>query len=128
MKITKNVETSNPKGKDAFSRYWIRLNLGLNGFTIRSFAEKNGVKDGTVSVVFSRPYPRMERLIADTLGLAPETIWPSRYDSAGRPNRRNRWYDRKLGVWKPKVTQKNLESRRNILNEDRDEANKQRPD
>jgi len=77
-----------------FPRAWIILNLQVKGFSLRSFAKTHGLKPGTVGVVFSRPYPRMERLIGDTLGLAPQEIWPSRYDSAGRPNRRNRWYDR----------------------------------
>lgn len=92
--MAQKEETNAPREKTAFSRSWIRLNLGLRGFTIQSFAKKHGVKAGTVGKVFTVPYPRMERLIADTLGLPPEIIWPSRYDSAGRPNRRNRWYDR----------------------------------
>ena len=90
--MTSNMEERNKT--TAFPRSWIRLNLGLKGFSIRSFAAKHGVKPGTVGAVFSRPYPRMEYLIAHTLGVAPWEIWPSRYDEAGQPNRRNRWYDR----------------------------------
>ena len=92
--MVEKKETNTPEEKAAFSRSWIRLNLGLRGFTIRSFARQHGVRSGTVGKVFTVPYPRMERLIAGTLNIPPEDIWPSRYDSTGRPNRRNRWYDR----------------------------------
>lgn len=90
--MVSNMEEQNKP--PPFSRSWIHLNLGLKGFTIRSFAKKHGVKPGTVGVVFSRPYPRMERLIADTIGIPPESIWPDRYGPDGKPNRHNRWYDR----------------------------------
>ncbi len=36
------------------------------------------------------PYPKAERIIAKAIGLHPMKIWPSRYDSAGRPNRTGR--------------------------------------
>ena len=111
-------ENNKLKENLAFSRSWVRLNLGLKGFTFQSFAEKHGVKPGTVGVVFSRPYPRMERLIADTLGIDPWTIWPERYDSAGRSNRPNLWYLRKSGGWKPKISGKGRLSQGKDLNED----------
>jgi len=94
MKTEENEGANKAEEEGAFSRSWIRLNLGLRGFTIRSFARQHGVRSGTVGKVFTVPYPRMERLIAGTLNIPPEDIWPSRYDSTGRPNRRNRWYDR----------------------------------
>ena len=97
--MSEKTEINNPEERAASLRSWIRLNLGLKGFTIRSFAKKHGVKPGTVAVAFSRPYPRMERLIGDTLGIPPEQIWPWRYDSAGRPNRFNTWYLRGRGLW-----------------------------
>lgn len=116
--MAQKEETNNPREKTAFSRSWIRLNLGLKGFTIQSFAKKHGVKAGTVGKVFSRPYPRMERLIAGTLGLPPAIIWPDRYGDDGKPNRPNLWYRRKSGGWKPKqnitgegeVKEKNVEA------------------
>ncbi len=59
-----------------------------------SFAKKHSVKLGTLGVVFLRPYPRMERLIGDTIKIPPEQIWPDRYGADGRPNRFNSWYRR----------------------------------
>ncbi len=34
------------------------------------------------------PYPKMERIIADTLGLPPQELWPERYNDDGSTNRR----------------------------------------
>lgn len=107
--MSKNNDINKSKQKVAFSRSWIKLSLGLRGFTIQSFAKQHGVKPSTVGTVFTRPYPRMERLIADTLGVAPEVIWPDRYDEKGKSNRVNLWYFRKTGIWKPKLRKKNCE-------------------
>jgi lambda repressor-like predicted transcriptional regulator len=108
MKIAKNRESRTARGKATSLRTWIKLNLAPKGFTIQSFAEKHGVKAGSVGVVFSRPYPRMERLIAHTLELAPQEILPSRYDENGKPNRPNLWHRRGTGGWRPKISRKNL--------------------
>ncbi|MDP1675023.1 MAG: helix-turn-helix transcriptional regulator [Burkholderiales bacterium] len=32
-----------------------------------------------------RPYPKAERIIAETLGVEPQVIWPSRYHADGTP-------------------------------------------
>jgi len=120
--MVEKKETNTPEEKAAFSRSWIRLNLGLKGFTIRSFAKQHGVKAGTVGKVFTVPYPRMERLIAHTLGLAPQEIWPSRYDENGKPNRPNLWYARKSGVWTPKIPFRDLKSRTKNLDKDSHET------
>ena len=48
-------------------------------------ASKNGVTRHCLYQVFRRTYPRMEKIIANTLGLHPQQIWPDRYDEYGRP-------------------------------------------
>jgi Ner family transcriptional regulator len=35
-----------------------------------------------------RPYPRAERLIAQAIGVPPETIWPARYAERGKDSTR----------------------------------------
>lgn len=32
-----------------------------------------------------RPYPKAERILAEFLGVSPQTIWPSRYHADGTP-------------------------------------------
>lgn len=62
--------------------------LGLRGRTMVSIARRLGLKKDTVYVVWQRPYPRIERVIADMLGIKPEDLFPDRYDAAGKPARR----------------------------------------
>lgn len=42
---------------------------------------------GSITLALRKPYPKAERIIAETLGVTPQTIWPSRYDENGVPNR-----------------------------------------
>jgi lambda repressor-like predicted transcriptional regulator len=84
-------------------REWVKFRLRLKGHSLKSFGRQYGIKAGTVGVVFSRPYPRMERLLADALETQPWELWPDRYGPDHKPNRPNLWYQRKSRAWKPKV-------------------------
>jgi len=57
-------------------------------WSLRQLALSQGLHHGTVAKALRHPYPRAERLIANTLDLRPEHIWPERYDHDGQPNRR----------------------------------------
>lgn len=46
-----------------------------------------GVTRSCVRTALDRPYPRMEKVLADALGLTPQTLFPERYDALGLPNR-----------------------------------------
>ena len=49
------------------------------GWTLRQLSSHHGYAPGSLGQALKRPWPRAERLIADAIGVAPETIWPSRY-------------------------------------------------
>lgn len=51
-------------------------------------AAEAGVKRSSLYSAFIKPYPRMEKVIADAVGLSPQDLFPERYDDAGLPNRR----------------------------------------
>ena len=57
------------------------------GWSFRRLALHHGVSPSTLRRALHQPYPRGEERIASALGIAPQQIWPSRYDSEGRPNR-----------------------------------------
>jgi len=38
-----------------------------------------------VNTALLRPWPHVEAIVADRLGLRPQDIWPSRYDADGKP-------------------------------------------
>ncbi len=44
-----------------------------------------GYASGTIYNVFRSAHPIAERIIADIVGVEPQDIWPSRYESDGWP-------------------------------------------
>ena len=50
------------------------------GISAAELARRNGYDNPTTFYnVFKAPYPKVERIIANFLGMQPEEIWPSRY-------------------------------------------------
>jgi len=62
----------------------IKAALDKAGWTLRALAAHHGVKAAsTFSHTFERSYPLNEKRIADAIGVAPQEIWPSRYNDDG---------------------------------------------
>ncbi|HBR97128.1 MAG TPA: hypothetical protein DD979_07095 [Gammaproteobacteria bacterium] len=53
-----------------------------------SIARDADVSRQAVWQALVKPYPRAEKIIAQTLGLTPQILFPERYDSDGLPNRK----------------------------------------
>ncbi|MEA5444715.1 helix-turn-helix domain-containing protein [Gammaproteobacteria bacterium AB-CW1] len=68
-------------------REWIKYQLRLRGSSLADVARRHGVSRDAAILALRKPYPRMERAIAEAIGLKPQQIWPERYDAAGFPNR-----------------------------------------
>lgn len=68
-------------------RAWIKYQLELRGYSLSSLARELGVSRHAPKLALDRPYPRMERAIAEKIELRPEQVWPERYDEHGKPNR-----------------------------------------
>lgn len=50
------------------------------GWSLRRLSAHHGyASPTTLTTALDRPWPKGERLIAEAIGVAPETIWPSRY-------------------------------------------------
>ncbi|MGG5216325.1 MULTISPECIES: helix-turn-helix domain-containing protein [Rahnella] len=49
------------------------------GTTMAAVSRRAGLSSSTLSNVLTRKWPKGERLIAETIGVKAETIWPSRY-------------------------------------------------
>ncbi|WP_235269967.1 helix-turn-helix domain-containing protein [Geoalkalibacter subterraneus] len=69
-----------PEEKNA----WIKYQLGRQGSSFAKIAKKLGVSREAPRRALCRPYPRMEKAIAEEMGYSPEQIWPERYDEWGR--------------------------------------------
>lgn len=69
-------------------RAWVAFQLKLKGETFTGLARRIGVSRQAVRQAMYRPYPRMEKVIAEVLGLKPQVLFPERYDTEGLSLRR----------------------------------------
>jgi Ner family transcriptional regulator len=69
-------------------RAWVIYQLTLRGESLASVARRKGVSRQAMQKVLTHPYPKMEKVLADFLGIAPSSLFPERYDQhTGLPNR-----------------------------------------
>lgn len=67
-------------------REQIKAALRMRGHSFASIGRAYGyAQPHTPGAVLSRPWPFMEKAIADLLGVPPCQIWPSRYTATGNP-------------------------------------------
>jgi Ner family transcriptional regulator len=64
--------------------------LKKRGHSLAGLSVANGYHPTAAGKALKQQWPAMERLLAEALGLAPQAIWPSRYDREGRPIARTR--------------------------------------
>lgn len=57
----------------------ILAELRKKGWSLRSLASEGNVSYNTLKTVLDKPYPKMERLVANAIGVAPEVIWAGRF-------------------------------------------------
>ena len=80
----------------------IKCALEKRGYTFAKLSRLNGYGSTSMQMILYKPWPRAERIVAETIGVAPQTIWPSRYHEDGRPkSERN---SRGIGRYKPKAS------------------------
>lgn len=56
-------------------------------WSLRGLSLAHGYAENAVSEALNRPWPAVERIIADAVGMEPWEIWPSRYNRDGTPKR-----------------------------------------
>jgi Ner family transcriptional regulator len=81
--------TDSPK-KPAFGEDWhpaeVVCALRLKGkTTLRRLSRQHHYHPGAAGRALRNAWPKMERLIAEAIGVTPQTIWPSRYNADGSP-------------------------------------------
>lgn len=55
--------------------------------TLAALSRDHGYGEDAVRKALQRPWPAVERIIADFLGLEPWALWPERYDADHKPLR-----------------------------------------
>lgn len=66
-------------------RETIKAEIRKTGITLSALAVQHGYEASAVRVALGRPWPAVEKIVADRLRKLPQAIWPSRYDGHGRP-------------------------------------------
>lgn len=67
----------------------VKAALDKAGWSLRQLGFHHGYAgDSSLSEVFRRPWPKVEKIVAAAIGHKPEDVWPTRYDADGKPNRR----------------------------------------
>lgn len=91
----------------AHRRAWIKYQLELRGITLKALSLSNGLFRNSVAQALWRPYPHMERIIAEALGMRPEVIWPERYSAMRHPAPRHRTKGRHTADVSPRAAEGN---------------------
>lgn len=78
--------TDEPAFKD-WQRVDIRAALAREGWSLSGLSLHHGYSHLAAAVALQKPWPQLERIIAETICVPASTIWPSRYDSNGNPIR-----------------------------------------
>lgn len=65
-------------------RAWLVYQLKLRGLSARQLALREGVSREAIGGVMNTPSATLERVVARSLGLMPQELFPERYDAAGR--------------------------------------------
>ena len=71
--------------------------LHSEGLTLRRLAALHQVDVQAISCVQFRPSPLSQTRIAEALGVAPQQIWPTRYEADGTPRSRKEGHGRWMG-------------------------------
>lgn len=74
--------------KKTASNDWHRADilaaLRKNGWSLRTLAKQGNVSYNTLKSVLDKPYPKMEKLVANAIGVPPQTIWAGRFAKRNR--------------------------------------------
>lgn len=54
------------------------------GWTLSALSHHHGYGRTTLHATFDRKWPKGEALIAEAIGLSPQSVWPSRYQEKHR--------------------------------------------
>ncbi len=84
---TRNDPESNPTVASDWHPADVLAALKKRGHSLSGLSIANGYHPTAAGKALKQPWPAMERLLADAIGVVSQEIWPSRYDSEGNPRR-----------------------------------------
>lgn len=85
-----DMTTEAPEKDATAAQDWHRADIiaGVRkaGWTLASLSRHHGYSKPTLRITLDRKWPKGQQLIADAIGVAPQTIWPSRYEQKHKTN------------------------------------------
>lgn len=93
-----NLNTPKKPAQQDWHRADIKAALEKCGYSLARLSRLNGYSRTAAQCALHMHWPRMERLIAATIGVPVQDIWPSRYHADGtrKSDRRERGLARRL--------------------------------
>ena len=68
----------------AWDRHAIKAEIYRRGQTLVGLSRAHGLHPHDCGVALLRPYPKVDPVIAEFLGVPLHELWPDRYDRAGQ--------------------------------------------
>lgn len=65
----------------------LKAAIRMRGRTLAELSREHGYGSDAVRKALTRPWPAVEKIIADFLGTEPWELWPERYDARHEPLR-----------------------------------------
>lgn len=94
----RNLNTPKKPAQQDWHRADIKAALEKRGYSLSRLSRLNGYSRSAAKCALDIHWPKMERLIAGTIGVPVQDIWPSRYhpDGTRKIDRRERGLARRL--------------------------------
>lgn len=105
-----NIPTKKQLRDPALRRAWVNYALATRGLSLAEIARRLGVHRTCPGEALHKPYPKMERALADAVGMTVHELFPERFHSDGSRIKKKRGPKPKKSTYKD--SQKN--SRRNV--------------
>lgn len=92
----------------------IKAALEKLGYSLAKLSRLNGYSRSAAAIALHLPWPKMERLIASTIAVPVQQIWPSRYhpDGAPKSGRGERGFGRDGRKYSRRTTGGNVQHKR----------------
>jgi Ner family transcriptional regulator len=76
---------SDPKKR----RSWVLYQIHKQGRSLAEIGRESGVVSRSIMyAAFRKPYPKIEKILAQAVDVTPQQLFPERYGTDGLPNRR----------------------------------------
>ncbi len=85
IKNMPKITTQKMPAQEDWHSAFIIYQLRLKGLSLRRLSRQHKYSVSSAANALRLPWPKMERLIADALGVTPQSIWPTRYHEDGTP-------------------------------------------